>query len=86
MRRLAVTDRNGTIYRDKQECLDYIDLLESVQAPIHGIEVVKLTRLQAESNLYKIIWFKNQDDVYQKSRDFIREQMVGIWNYAEFKS
>jgi len=86
LRRLAVTDRNGTIYRDKQECLDYIDLLESVQAPIHGIEVVKLTRLQAESNLYKIIWFKNQDDVYQKSRDFIREQMVGIWNYAEFKS
>lgn len=85
MRRLAKTDRNGTVYRDKQECLDHIDLLESLDAPVHGIEVVTLTKLNAESNLYKIIWFKDQDNVYERSRDFIREQMVGIWNYAEFK-
>ncbi len=85
MRRVAVLDRNGTIYRDKQECLDHLDLLESIEAPVHGIEVVKLTRLNAESNLYKVIWFKTQDDVYEKAREFIREQMFGIWNYAEFK-
>ncbi|MFM2200820.1 MAG: hypothetical protein RL040_20, partial [Bacteroidota bacterium] len=26
-----------------------------------------------------------QDDVYDLARKFIREQMIGVWNYSEFK-
>ena len=83
--RKAIIDRNGTVYRDKQEGLDHIDFLESAESSIHGLEIVKLSKLKAETTMYKTVWFVNQEHVYEKSREFIREQMVGLWNYVEFK-
>ena len=83
--RKACIIRDGSTYRDKQEALDYVDLLERSGASVHGIEIVRLGKFNAESNLNKILWFADQDDVYIKSRKFIREQMIGLWNYAEFK-
>ncbi len=83
--RNAVIERNGSIYRDKQESLDHIDLLEREQLPIFGLEVVKLSRNRAESDMYKTIWYTSQDNVYDSARNFIREKMGGLWNYAEFK-
>ena len=83
--RKACIVRDGSTYRDKQEALDHIDLLERSEAPVHGIEIVRLTKFKAESNLNKTLWFTNQEDVYTKARKFIREQMIGVWNYAEFK-
>lgn len=77
--------RDGSTYRDKQEALDHLDLLERSEAPVHGIEIVRLSKFNAESNLNKTVWFADQDDVYTKSRKFLREQMIGVWNYAEFK-
>lgn len=85
MRRLALIERGGSIYRDKQECLDHLYHLSKNRIPLHGIEVVKLSRYQAETNLYKTIWFEDQTDVYERAATFIKEQMVGLWNYAELK-
>jgi hypothetical protein len=83
--RKAVIERNGSVYRDKQESLDHIDLLERQQLPIFGLEVVQLSRNKADSDMYKTIWYTSQDNVYDTARNFIREKMVGLWNYAEFK-
>jgi gamma-glutamylcyclotransferase (GGCT)/AIG2-like uncharacterized protein YtfP len=83
--RRAVIEINGSVYRDKQECLDHIDWLERVQQSIHGLEIVKLSKTKIETNMYKTVWFVAQDNVYDTARNFIREQMVGLWNYAEFK-
>ena len=49
--RKAVLDVFGTVYRDKQESLDHIDYLERSELPVIGIEIVKLSKKQAESNL-----------------------------------
>ncbi len=83
--RKALINRDGSIYRDKQESLDHIDLLERSEAPVHGIEIVKLTKFKADSIANKTVWYTSQDDVYELARKFIREQMIGVWNYAEFK-
>ena len=83
--RKALINRDGSVYRDKQESLDYIDLLERTAAPIHGIEIVKLTKFKADSTANKTAWYSSQDDIYELARKFIREQMIGVWNYAEFK-
>jgi len=83
--RKAKIDRDGSVYRDKQESLDYIDLLERTEAPVHGIEIVKLGKLKAETTANKTVWYTTQTDVYDLARKFIREQMIGVWNYSEFK-
>lgn len=81
----SVVERFGTLYRDKQEALDYVDELAKTGIPIYGLEVVKLTKLRAESTMYKTIWFTSQENVYERARVFIKDQMVGVWNYVEFK-
>jgi len=81
----SVVERFGTFYRDKQEALDYVDELAKTGIPIYGLEVVKLTKLRAESTMYKTIWFTSQENVYERARIFIKDQMVGVWNYVEFK-
>jgi hypothetical protein len=81
----SVVERFGTLYRDKQEALDYVDELAKTGIPIYGLEVVKLTKLKAESTMYKTIWFTSQENVYERARVFIKDQMVGVWNYVEFK-
>ncbi|HEY8403481.1 MAG TPA: hypothetical protein VIK71_02620 [Flavobacteriales bacterium] len=81
----SVVERFGTFYRDKQEALDYVDELAKTGIPIYGLEVVKLTKLRAESTMYKTIWFTSQENVYERARVFIKDQMVGVWNYVEFK-
>lgn len=83
--RKARIERHGSIYRDKQESLDHIDFLQKKSGAIHGLEVVRLSKLKAETNMYKTMWYTSQDGVYSKARDFIHEQMVGLWNYTEFK-
>lgn len=83
--RKAIINRDGSIYRDKQESLDHIDFLERTDSPVHGIEVVRLTKLKAETTANKTLWFSHQENVYDIARKFIREQMIGVWNYAEFK-
>jgi hypothetical protein len=83
--RKARIDRDDSIYRDKQESLDHVDWLERNEAPIHGIEIVKLGKFKAESTANKTIWYTSQEDVYDNARKFIRGQMIGIWNYSEFK-
>jgi hypothetical protein len=83
--RKARIDRDSSVYRDKQESLDYIDWLERNEDPVHGIEIVKLTKFKAESTANKTVWYTTQDDVYDLARKFIREQMIGVWNYSEFK-
>jgi hypothetical protein len=83
--RKATINRNGTLYRDKQECLDQIEYLERMRISVYGIEIVHLTANSAETSMYKTLWFHNQEQVYELSRTFIAEQMAGIWNYAEIK-
>jgi gamma-glutamylcyclotransferase (GGCT)/AIG2-like uncharacterized protein YtfP len=83
--RKAVLEVFGTVYRDKQESLDHIDYLERSELPVIGIEVVKLTKKQADSNSNKIIWYKDPLDSYDAARTFVRKQMIGVWNYADFK-
>jgi hypothetical protein len=83
--RKALIDRDGSVYRDKQESLDYIDWLERNEAAVHGIEIVKLTKHKAETTANKTVWYNTQEDVYDLARKFIREQMIGVWNYSEFK-
>jgi hypothetical protein len=83
--RKAIVDRNGSVYRDKQESLDHIDFLERVQQSIHGLEIVKLSKTRADTDMYKTVWYSSQENVYDEARNFVREQMVGLWNYAEFK-
>lgn len=83
--RKAIVERHGSFYRDKQESLDYIDELAKRELPIHGLEVVKLSKFKAETTMYKTVWFNTQENVYDLARIFIKEQMVGVWNYSEFK-
>ena len=54
--RKAVINRDESTYRDKQESLDHIDMLERTEAPIHGIEIVRLTKFKAESIANKVFW------------------------------
>ncbi len=54
--RKARIDRDGSVYRDKQESLDHVDWLERNEAPIHGIEIVKLGKFKAESIPNKTVW------------------------------
>lgn len=83
--RKALINRDGSLYRDKQESLDHIGLLERTETPIHGIEIVRLSKFKAETTANKTVWYGSQDDVYELARKFIREQMIGVWNYSEFK-
>ncbi|MEZ4798960.1 MAG: hypothetical protein R2809_04105 [Flavobacteriales bacterium] len=84
--RKKLINRDGVIYRDKQEALDHLVFLEKEKKPIHGLEIVKLTNSSAETDMYKTVWFPNQFNVYETARTFIVEKMGGIWNYVEFKS
>ena len=77
--------RDGVIYRDKQEALDFLIQLEKEKNPIHGIEIVILSDLTIETDMYKTLWFTSQKDVYEISRVFITEKMGGKWNYVELK-
>jgi len=77
--------RDGVIYRDKQEALDLLIHLEKEKKPIHGIEIVILSDLTIETDMYKTLWFTSQKDVYEISRVFITEKMGGKWNYVELK-
>lgn len=77
--------RDGVVYRDKQEALDQLILFEKNKTPIHGIEIVILTEYNAETDMYKTLWFSSQENVYEKARVFITEKMSGKWNYVEFK-
>lgn len=83
--REAVIEHNGSYYRDKQESLDYVDELAKSATPIHGLEVVRFTKEGYKTSMYKTVWYDNQDGVYEKARSFIKGQMVGLWNYVEFK-
>jgi hypothetical protein len=83
--RKAIIERFGTVYRDKQEGLDHIYFLQKEEMPIHGLEVVRLSKYKADTSMYKTIWFTTQENVYELARNFIKEQMVGVWNYVEFK-
>ncbi len=75
----------NSIYRNKQESLDYIEQLSKLELPIYGLEIVKLSKAKPETSMYKTVWFNNQENVYELARTFILEQMIGAWNYAEFK-
>lgn len=83
--RQALINRDGCIYRDKQESLDHVDWLELNSAHVHGIEIVKLSKFKAESTANKTVWYSHQQNVYDMARKFIREQMMGVWSYSEFK-
>jgi len=83
--RKKIIERDSVVYRDKQEALDYLIILEKEKKPIHGLEIVVLTEHSAETDMYKTLWFTSQNDVYEKSRVFITEKMSGKWNYVEFK-
>ncbi len=83
--RRALIERGGSSYRDKQECLDHLHFMSKYRLPLHGLEIVKLTMDNAETNLYKTVWFETQVNVYDIAAAFIKEQMVGEWNYAEMK-
>lgn len=74
------------VYRDKQEALDHLILLEKDKKPIHGLEVVKLSSNEATTDMYKTIWYPTQENIYSVARAFITEKMGGAWNYIEFKS
>jgi len=83
--RKKTIQRDGVIYRDKQEALDFLIQLEKEKKPIHGIEIVILSDLTIETDMYKTLWFISQKDVYEISRLFITEKMGGKWNYVELK-
>lgn len=83
--REAVVKRGDATYRDKQECLDFIDFLESEKIKFFGVEIVKLSSHEIETSMYKTLWFQEQQGVYDIARTFIKEKMGGAWNYAEFK-
>jgi hypothetical protein len=84
-KRQNIIFRDGITFRDKQESLDHIAMLQIEKKPIHGIEIVTLTTQTVESDMYKILWFKSQENVYEHAKTFIAEKMGGKWNYAEFK-
>lgn len=84
-KRQNIITRDGITYRDKQESLDHIVMLQIEKKPIHGIEIVTLSSQTVESDMYKILWFKSQENVYDHAKTFIAEKMGGKWNYAEFK-
>lgn len=83
--RRALVERAGSHYRDKQECLDHLHHLAKHKTPLHGIEIVNLKSESIETNFYKAVWFETQTKVYEIAAIFIKEQMVGEWNYAELK-
>jgi hypothetical protein len=83
--RAAIVKRGDATFRDKQESLDFIDFLEIEKIRFFGVEIVKLTLHEAETSMYKTIWFRNEVDIYDCARTFIKEKMGGAWNYAEFK-
>jgi hypothetical protein len=70
----------------KQQALDHLDLLQKKKVPLFGIEILRLVDGGWESSIYKTIWFSSQRGVYNKARSFIRHQMAGEWQMAEFKA
>jgi hypothetical protein len=53
---------------------------------LFGIEILRQVDGEWESSIYKTIWFSSQRGVYTKARTFIRHQMAGEWQMAEFKA
>jgi hypothetical protein len=84
-RQAIVQTADGT-YRDKQEALDHLDILEKEKRPIHGLEIVQLLPSGTRTDMYKTLWVTEQSHVYDTCRAFIKEKMAGVWNYVEFKA
>jgi hypothetical protein len=70
----------------KQQALDQLDLFQKKKVPLFGIEILRQVDGGWESSIYKTIWFSSQRGVYSKARTFIRHQMAGEWQMAEFKA
>jgi hypothetical protein len=84
--RKAVVETGGVTYRDKQESLDFIDFLEQNKTAIHGVEIVCFSGDLIKTDVNKTVWFTSQDGVYTLSRQFLRQKMGGLWQYAEVKT
>jgi hypothetical protein len=84
--RQAILQLGDATYRDKQESLDFLDQLQREKRVIHGIEVVAIQSGEVQTSMYKTIWFNQpQKQRYIVGRQFLKEKMSGMWNYAEFK-
>lgn len=70
----------------KQQALDQLDFFQKKKVPLFGIEILRLVDGDWETSIYKTIWFSSQGGVYSKARTFIRHQMAGEWQMAEFKA
>jgi hypothetical protein len=73
------------VYRDKQESIDFIDFLELHKIPLHGIELANVHLDDVKTSRNHIVWFSSQSDVYDVARNFVKQKMSGLWNYADFK-
>lgn len=76
---------DGTIFLNKNEALNEVDILRKNKTPLRGIEIVDLTDGQIITHYEKAVWFKTQRLCYTQAKQFIQKQMIGQWQWVEFK-
>jgi len=56
-----------------------------LKTPLRGLELFAEENGSLESHYEKSIWFKTQRLCYSQGKNFLQKQMIGQWQWAEFK-
>lgn len=76
---------DGTTFLNKNEALNEVEALRKNKTPLRGLEIVDLTDQNITTHYEKTVWFKTQRLCYAQAKAFIQKQMIGPWQWVEFK-
>ena len=76
---------DGSQYLNKIEALNEVEWMRKNKIPLRGLDIVSIENSSIETHYEKSVWFKTQRLAYSQAKSFIQKQMIGKWQWAEFK-
>jgi hypothetical protein len=76
---------DGSPYLNKIEALNEVEWMRKNKTPLRGLDVVSIENESVETHYEKSVWFKTQRLAYSQAKNFLQKQMVGKWQWVEFK-
>ena len=76
---------DGSPYLNKIEALNEVEWMRKNKTPLRGLDVVSIENESVETHYEKSVWFKTQRMAYSQAKSFLQKQMVGKWQWVEFK-
>jgi len=76
---------DGSTYLNKIEALNEVEWMRKNKTPLRGLDVVCIENNNIETHYEKSVWFKSQRLAFSQAKSFIQKQMVGKWQWVEFK-